>query len=435
MAIPHWTVELLRRGINDVARKAREPETIDKIKSQATEILQDLPNTAARGIDAVIRSAEAGKRSVEKWSRKHTALAIPMLNASGVLQTDAGTGVALSESAIEVGRELLSGDVVGGAAARQRTCKRLQRLVPSSDDHAIAITSNFSAAMTAFSLLVQQRQLVVHRSHAVSLPGGLSLPDAFGVLVPVIQEVGSVNRASVQDFDGLDSFCAILADGGERPVELFDFSESDAMQAVVLPYATLSTTAYDQIPSAESMLSAGADFVIMPGDGLAGGPQCGVLIGPKREMQQIEQSNAWPALAASDAVCAMAIVAFEEMSAAADHVPLLALLHTSDDNLRGRAERMATRLSSTEDVASIQVTAEAAKISETGRWRFPSRQLRLRHSSLSAAEWADNLREDIPAMLVTVDGDDLCVDLRWIAASDDGKVAEALAGIRLETGV
>ena len=67
MALPPWTIELLRRGLSDVARRASEPETLEKLKTQATEILQDLPQTAARGIDAVMRSAEAGKKTVQRW--------------------------------------------------------------------------------------------------------------------------------------------------------------------------------------------------------------------------------------------------------------------------------------------------------------------------------------------------------------------------------
>ena len=49
--------------LGEVARKASDPETLEKLKAQATEILQDLPETAARGINAVMRSAEAGKRT------------------------------------------------------------------------------------------------------------------------------------------------------------------------------------------------------------------------------------------------------------------------------------------------------------------------------------------------------------------------------------
>ncbi len=428
MSLPPWTIEFLRRGLNDVARRATEPETLEKIKSQATEMLQDLPQTAARGIDAVMRGAEAGKKSVQRWSRKHTALAIPMLNASGVFMHESGTGVPLADPVLEVGRELMVGDTIQGPAMNQRLGKRLQRFLPAGGDHAIAITSNFSSALTAFSLLVQQRQLVVHRAHAVRLPGGLPLPDAFGMLVPVIQEVGSVSGVDAADFYGLESFCAILADGGRAPVELLDFNGQDAMQAVVLPVATLAASPHDSIPSAESMLTAGADFVIMPGDGMAGGPPCGIVVGREKEILRIQQSSAWPALAASDAVQAMMAVALETAASGSDQIPVRALLSTSEENLRGRAERLATRLSGTDRIKSCQITAEDARIYSSGRWRFPSRQLRLRHDSLTAEAWASQLRDDLPALFATVHDDDLCVDLRWIAASDDSKLAEALGG-------
>ncbi len=428
MAIPPWTIELLRRGLSDVARKASEPETLEKIKTQATEILHDLPETAARGIDAVMRGAEAGKKSVQRWSRKHTALAIPMLNASGVLMNDEGSGVPLSDQAIEVGRELMVGDTIRGPAMEERLSKRLQRLLPVGGDYAIAITSSFPSALTAFSLLVQQRQLVVHRSHAVRLPGGLPLPDAFGMLVPVIQEVGSVGGISVSDFDALEKFCLIMADGGQRDVELLDFAGRDAMQAVVLPVATMAASSHDRIPSAEAILTAGADFVIMPGDGVCGGPPCGILIGRAPEIRQIKQSSAWQGLAASDAVRAMLAVSLEAVASNSDQIPVRALLSTSQENLRGRAERLATRLSGSDSIASCQVTADDARLTHDGRWRFASRQVRLRHKSMSAVDWANDLREELPAVFASVDGDDLRVDLRWIAAADDGKLAETLGG-------
>ncbi|MFK8111796.1 MAG: hypothetical protein AB8B91_06325 [Rubripirellula sp.] len=427
MAIPPWTVELLRRGLSDVARRASEPETIEKLKNQASEILHDLPETAARGIDAVMRGAEAGKKKVEKWSRKHTAIAIPMLNASGVLIDERGTGVPLASNVLEVGRELMSGDVIGGAALEDRLAHRLQRLIPG-DEHQVAVTSSFSSALTALSLLIQQRQLVVHRKHAVRLPDGRPLPEAFGILVPVIQEVGSVDRIETSDFDGLDSFCAIIADTGHEPIRLMDFAGRDAKQAVVLPVGTVTESPESQIPSAAAMLSAGADFVVLPGDGVCGGPGCGLLIGHKSDIEKIRDSTAWPALAASDAVAAMMAVALETAASDVESIPVMALLATSEENLRGRAERMATRLSGSDSVRTCQVTANDAKFTSDGRWRFPSRQLRLRHASMKAVQWQDALREDLPAVIVGVDGEDVIVDLRWIAAANDNRLAESLSG-------
>lgn len=428
MAIPPWTIELLRRGLSDVARVASEPVTLEKIRTQATEILHDLPQTAARGIDAVRRGAEAGKKSVERWSRKHTAIAIPILNASGVLLHESGTGVPVADATLEVGREFMSGDTMPLQRVRDRLERRLLRLLPAGGGHAIAITSNFSSALTAFSLLVREKQLVVHRSHAIRMPNGKPLPEAFGTLLPVIQEVGGLDGVKASDFAALDNFCAIMADDGRHAVEPLDFGSRNASQAVVLPIATLAATAHEDIPSAEALLTAGADFVIMPGDGVCGGPACGLIIGPEAELQRIESSTAWDSLRADDSVQAMMLITLELAASNPELIPVRALLDTSEQNLRARAERLATRLSGSECIKSCQISAEDARLTAQGRWQFPSRQVRLRHQSLSASDWNRELREELPAVIASVSGEDLCVDLRWIAPGGDALLGETLGG-------
>tara|TARA_R110002049_G_scaffold182485_3_gene350399 strand:+ start:12762 stop:14060 length:1299 start_codon:yes stop_codon:yes gene_type:complete len=428
MALPPWTIELLRRGLTDVARKAGDAETLDKLKQQATEILQDLPQTAARGIDAVMRSADAGKKSVQRWSRKHTAIAVPVLNASGTLQHLFGDGVPICDEAISAGVDIMRGDCVSGPAASERMLRRLQRNLPVGGDYSIAIANNFPAALTAFSMLVEHRSIVVHRSHAVRLPGGVPLPEAFGTLLPVVQEVGGVEKATTDDFDGFESFCVVWADGGTYPVEILDFGDRDAIQAVVLPVATFTRTAHEEIPSVEAILTQGADVVMINGGGVCGGPECGLLVGRQEIIQAITDSPVWPALQANEATQTMMSVAIETAAASADNIPVLALLDTNEENLRARAERMATRLSGSDLIQHCHVAAEEARITANGRWRLPSRQVRLRHQSWSAEKWSEDLREEIPSVIARVDGEELVVDLRWIAAADDSKLAALLAG-------
>ena len=89
---------------------------------------------------------------------------------------------------------------------------------------------------------------------------------------------------------------------------------------------------------------------------------------------------------------------------------------------------MSTRLGGSDAISGCQITAEDARLTPNGRWRFPSRQLRLRHASMSAQAWAQDLRDEMPAVFAVPDEDDLYVDLRWISAADDGKLAEKLTG-------
>ncbi len=427
MALSPWTIEMLRRGIGEVARKASDLETLEKLKTQATEILQDLPETAARGINAVIRTAEASKRSVERWSAKQSALAIPMLNASGVLIHQFGSGVPVAQSVIDAGYPMLRGDCVQNGETTQRLTRRMEKQLPGGEHLSIAIANSFPAALTAFSQLVQERSLVIHRNHAVRLPGGVPLPDAFGTLLPVIQEVGSVGNVSVEDFDGLDPFCSIVADDGVHGVQLMDFGDRDARQAVVLPVASIKPID-TSLPSVESMIVEGADFILMPGDGLCGGPACGVLIGRREAIGVITDSPAWPALSASNATEAMMAVALETAASDPDELPIRALISTAEDNLRSRAERMAIRLTGSDHIEGCRITANDARVTTDGRWRLPSRQLRLTHAALSADAWAAKLRAEIPAVIAEANDDDLVVDLRWIAAADDSKLARLLGG-------
>ena len=426
MALPPWSIELIRRGLTDVARRAGDGEALEKIRTQATEILNELPETAARGIESVMKTAEAGKKSVERWARKHTALSVPILNASGVLQQDVGCGVPISPLAIELGNELIAGDSITGVSLERRLTRRFDRVLPGGNA-SIAIATNFHAALTALPFLLPDHQLVVHRHHAVRLPDGLPLPDACGLFAPVIQDVGSADQVDAKDFAGLEEFCAIMADVGREPLELLDLKRSGARQAVVLPVATIRQSEIDQIPSAEAALTAGASFVVLPGDGIAGGPACGIIIGRSAEIEKLKSSAAWRALSASDAVKAMMLATMEIAADSADGLPIQALLTASLDNLDSRAQRMVTRLGGVDSIAEVSVSKHEAKLTADGRWSLPSRQLHLKHQSLSSSDWQAALAEQVPVVLAAVDGEHLCIDLRWIAAADDSKLAEALS--------
>ncbi|MEM6468909.1 MAG: hypothetical protein AAF802_05020, partial [Planctomycetota bacterium] len=67
MKLPPWAIEAIRNGVADVAKKASDPNTIQKVKLQAAELLRDLPENASRGIDAIVKTAsETAKSAVEQ---------------------------------------------------------------------------------------------------------------------------------------------------------------------------------------------------------------------------------------------------------------------------------------------------------------------------------------------------------------------------------
>ncbi|MGV3485392.1 MAG: hypothetical protein ACO1RT_13320, partial [Planctomycetaceae bacterium] len=104
MAIPSWAVEVLRRGVGGMIDKV-PPDTMDQLRKRASDLLSDLPQTAARSVDSVMRGARASKDSLQRWARRHVALVTPVVNASGCLCQPTIAGVPLGSEAIEIAVE------------------------------------------------------------------------------------------------------------------------------------------------------------------------------------------------------------------------------------------------------------------------------------------------------------------------------------------
>ena len=427
MAIPPWSVDLLRRGIDKVARTASDPEILEKVKSQAAEILQDLPDAASRGFNAVLRTAEAGKRSVERWVNQSTPIDVPVLNATGVLMQDIGAGVSVAAEVIEAGQPFIAGNAVSGHAVTEKLYEQLSSWVPDQSNYGIAVASSFPAALTAFSQLVLEMPLVVHRHNAVRLPGGIPLPDAFGTLLPVIQEIGSVDAIAESDFDSLEQCCSIVGDNGVSEPKLLSFAGPKIKQAIVLPVGSIHNIV-DSFPSAQQWINAGADAVLLPGGGLSGGPECGLILAKKSILNVVMNAAAWPSLQANHATLAMMSETLRLSRSASEQLPIVALIRTAEENLRARAERMAIRLTGSDEIATCQVCDQDARLTEEGRWTIASRQLKLTHKHLSVEAWAAKLAESAPLVAVGQQEDGVTVDLRWVPAADDHKLSQILGG-------
>lgn len=433
MRLPPWAIEAIRNGVADVARKASDAETISKVKEQAAELLRDLPENASRGIDAIVKTAtdtargavDQGRESVLRWTQRQTDLVVRCHNASGVLYSPFRTGIPVSDAVLRLGCVVMRGDSIDGEL-RERIDHSISKML-DHDGHSIAVACSLDAAVAALGGLADSRTTVIHRSQAIRLPSGTPLPDAFDDLE--LQQCGGVQAIEPRDFDGIDQACVVLADNGNRPVIPVDFGRRDVVSIAILPIATIKRS-IDSIDSAESLLKAGIDVVALPGGPLTGGTPAGILVGKKSLIESIRNHRRWNVYTASDATAATTLAAMIDSQAS----PLAALIDTSEENLRSRAERMATRLTAEESITTCQITDQPAQLVAGARWQFPSRQIRIRHRTLSAENWASRLIKQDPAVIASVIGDDLVVDLRWVAASDDAQLAEALGSGQLATG-
>jgi L-seryl-tRNA(Ser) seleniumtransferase len=459
MAIPNWAVEALMRGVGSVVDKV-PPEKLDQIKQRAGSWLDELPVTAARGVNAVFRSARTGKEMIDRWARRHTSLVTPVMNASGTLADARLQGVPVGEAAIDLAVEALCSPPLDTPQANERLQRRLARCA-GGGEWSILVASSIDAACLAVGMSRRNHPVFIHRSQALRLPSGTPMPDAFmpgfGLVDARTQvhEVGSVDGFTPADLEGITGEAILVAvdNGDPQPLWFANARREASIGVVVMPMCGGitqprgdSTTGLPAISPplrfAGDYLAAkdGVDLVIASGDGALGGPSCGLIIGRRAVVDSIAATPIWRSLQAKIVTTAMMTQTLEHLaggeavSGSPGISPVRAMIETGEENLRSRAERLAIRISADESIRTCQVTAHPAKLAPHGPWEIASRQLKLQHHGKSAQAWADQLASSVPAVLSRIDhntvGDQdfLVIDLRWIQPSDDVALAAALLG-------
>ncbi|MEQ8838666.1 MAG: hypothetical protein RID07_17810, partial [Lacipirellulaceae bacterium] len=127
---------------------------------------------------------------------------------------------------------------------------------------------------------------------------------------------------------------------------------------------------YSAIPPLSNMITDGTDLVITAGNGLIGGPSCGIIAGGRALVERIRSHPLTKTLAASE-LDSLALKATLDLYKSADEVPFTVpvwqLLSTPVENLQLRAERLAQLINVQERVGhAVPRQIESAWMSEHG---------------------------------------------------------------------
>src|SRR6185503_2797539 len=107
--------------------------------------------------------------------------------------------------------------------------------------------------------------------------------------------------------------------------------------------------------SALASIAAGADLVVLRGDGLVGGPPCGILLGRRDVIVRITAHPLFGSFrlnAPRAAALKATLECYENPMSGIDSIPVWQILTVSVENLRNRAERIAPQIAGAEGIAS-----------------------------------------------------------------------------------
>jgi L-seryl-tRNA(Ser) seleniumtransferase len=315
---------------------------------------------------------------------------------------------------------------------------------------AIVVHSYAGALWLALSTLAAGREVLVARAEVGDIGRGEPLPDLIASAHARLREVGATNRAKVDDYKAAvsSSSAAVLAiDPDEyRVVGQTATAELEELVAFARERELVSIAALGTAPlvdppeslkwsrrSAGDALAAGADLVALRGDGLVGGPPCGILLGSSKRVDCISNHplfNAWRLDEFRSAALAAALECHQDAALGTESLPVWHLLTTPLENLRNRAERIAPQLAQAADVASAIAVETRSPISAplSADGGLESYGVALADRSGSIAELDKRLQSLPLPVLGRVEKDRLILDLRTVMPRQDRALVEAIVG-------
>jgi L-seryl-tRNA(Ser) seleniumtransferase len=183
--------------------------------------------------------------------------------------------------------------------------------------------------------------------------------------------------------------------------------------------------------SAAASIGAGVDIVILRGDGLVGGPACGILLGSKDVIRRITAHPlfaAWSIDPFRTAALTATLECYESPAAGIDQLPVWQCLTVSIDNLRNRAERMAPQLAQVDGIASANPVETKSPLAAALPEGVASYGIALSPTGGDVRALDKLLRSARFPVLGRIESERMVLDLRTVLPRQDTTLIDSLVG-------
>ena len=435
LVVQHLRTELdrVRRELNDGKGSVVDPGALPRD-------VED-PQLYAVGVEERLRvSATPSLRSV--------------INGTGViLHTNLGRA-PLADSALDAMASVARGYAnleydleAGSRGSRYDHCTDLLRELTGAEG---ALVSNNGAAALVLALRTMAfgRAVLVSRGELVEIGGGFRIPEILERAGATLSEVGSTNRTRLEDYraGAAKSDPALILKVHRSNFRITGFTEEASLRELVGLGAELGVpVVYDlgsglladperlglpREPGPAESLAVGADILAFSGDKLLGGPQAGILLGKAEWVDQMRK-NPWCRAVRVDKTALAGLEAtlqlYRDPETALREIPVLAMLSTSLEVLRERAETMAASISGAGVVAEVIETT-----SVVGGGTYPGVELescgvRVDSKEEGADPLAARLRGACVPLVGRVEDGAFWIDLRTVLPWQDTVVVDLLS--------
>ena len=430
---------------------------LDALRAETAALRERLASghIAAVAVEEAIHEIEIGAEARLRAAMRPSLVRV--INATGVIvHTNLGRA-PLSEAAlarvtaVAGGYTNLEYDLERGARGRRDTHaeKLIARLTGA--EAGVVVNNNAAATLLLLAALANGREVIISRGELVEIGGGFRVPDVMAQSGAMLREVGTTNRTRASDYAAaITDRTALILRVHPSNFRIVGFTERPALAELValgqrfkVPVAEdlgsgwLGSPAREEPPPAlrdepvvSESVAAGADVVCFSGDKLLGGPQAGILAGRREAIDRIRRHPLMRALRVDKLTYAALEATLEEhaIGRGREDVPVQRMLHMTADEIGRRADALAAALTATGWTTRVIDGVSTIGGGSAPGAELPTRLVELQRpstslgagSGMSADQIEQHLRALDPPVIARIQDDRVVLDLRTVAASDEG---------------
>ncbi|HET7812851.1 MAG TPA: L-seryl-tRNA(Sec) selenium transferase [Candidatus Baltobacteraceae bacterium] len=419
----------------------------ETVKAAVNEVLEAARRSES-GVPsfALLRDTIVLRLETSLESQRASGL-LPVINATGILlHTNLGRAPLArtafdAAAAVGCGYSNLEFDLEHGSRGSRydRTGALLRELTGAED--AVVVNNCAAAVLLVVDTFARGKETIVSRGELVEIGGGFRVPDVLRRAGTTLVECGSTNRTRVEDYkNALTPQTGLLLRTHTSNFRISGFTEdADPKELAALAHRAGVPLAEDLgsgafvdlreygLPHERTVQEAIADgigIVAFSGDKVLGGPQAGIVAGKRALIARMKNNPLLRALRVGKLTIAAlgATLQLYRDRESRKEIPFFAMLETTLDELRARAELYAKAL----PVEIVESEAYA------GGGTLPEAALKSIAVSIApgdAAAFTAKLRRlPLPIIARTSEGRVL-LDLRTIPPHHDGYVMTHLFAV------
>ncbi len=283
---------------------------VSTVRTVLDEVRHEVQTAAAdRTLPSVSDLAE---RIARRVAESQSPVLLPVINATGaLLHTELGRAPLADEAIAEMaavarGYASLEMDLAGGGKSRRHDAVEGLLRELTGAEAALVVNNNAGATLLALAALAAGREVIVSRGQLIEIGDNYRLPEVMAASGAVLREVGTTNHTRPDDYsEAIGPRTAALLLVHPSNLVAVGFAAGVTLEALVevgrrykLPVIhdvgsgamfDLGPFGFEGEPVVGQSVKCGADLVLLSGDKLLGGPQCGILLGRKPLVEKIER--------------------------------------------------------------------------------------------------------------------------------------------------